>query len=95
MDRPRQFTLAFLFQQIFWIAVALALLRFWQPDLHLSFEGFLFRKGLILSLAGIAAGAFVGNFFGRAFGGAVIGGVLAVSSAGALFFVLRNATDSV
>lgn len=43
----------------------------------------------------IAAGAFVGNFFGRAFGGAVIGGILAISCAGALFFVLRNATDSV
>jgi hypothetical protein len=94
MDRPRQFSLAFLFQQLFWIAIVLALLRFWQSsDHHLSFDAFLFRKCLLASLAGIAGGTFVGNFFGRAIRGGAIGGIIALTCAAALFFALRNALD--
>jgi hypothetical protein len=96
MDRPRQFSLAFLFQQLFWIAVVLALLRFLQsPDHHLSFDALLFRKCLLVSLAGIAGGTFVGNFFGRAIRGGAIGGIIGLLCAAALFFFVRSALDSV
>ena len=72
--KPRQFSLAFLFQQTFLMAVLLTLWRIYPRELQLGFEFHsLALQTFVLILAGGTAGVFLGGFIGKRFHCAIVG----------------------
>ena len=72
--KPRQFSLAFLFQQFSLIAVLLGLWRIFPQELQIGseLEG-IFARTIALTAAGAVAGTFLGGFNGRMVPCAVVG----------------------
>jgi hypothetical protein len=72
--KQRQFSLAFLFQQVFLIAVLLGLWRIFPRELQLGFEFHsLAVQTFVLILAGGGSGVFFGGFIEKRFGCAIVG----------------------
>lgn len=78
VDKNRQFSLAFIFRQIFWIAILLALWRLFPKEYigqGTVSDGMvtLFIQWPILIGVGAIVGALLGEFSGNAKKGAIIG----------------------
>lgn len=85
MDKPPQFTMAFLFQQTLLVAIFLGILRLYPywPETPVWFLHFLFKRWLVVSLAASCVGAIIGGFYGRFQKGAGIGLATGASITGA------------
>ena len=97
MAKAPQFTLAFIFQEIFLIAVILALLRAWPawppfPEYSWDVSRTLNTRWLLGSFAAATSGMLIGNFFHKPVRFAVIALVVAVPVGGVWSFLVFLAT---
>ena len=78
MDKPPQFTLSFIFRQVFLVAVILALVRIY-PAWELKFSAFeTWNRVIIFTCVGTVAGVLIGGFISKPRVGGLVGFALSL-----------------